>query len=127
MSEYPRTKPRDVSERLYRALLHAYPRDFRDEFGDAMVEFHRDRLAHARLESPLLGTARVWVRVAADLLRNALPARIDALRSTPSFKKEDLMLSSVLQDIRYALRGIRRAPGFSLTVLATLALGIGAS
>jgi predicted permease len=127
MAEFRRTKPRGPSERVYRALLYAYPRRFRDEFGDAMVEFHRDRLAHARLESPLLGTARVWVHVAADLLRNAFPARIDALRAIPSFNKEDLMLSSVLQDIRYALRGIRRAPGFSLTVLATLALGIGAS
>ena len=123
MSEYPRTKPRDISERLYRALLHAYPRDFRDEFGDAMVEFHRDRLAHA---SP----ARVWGHVLADLLRNALPARVDAMRRTLSLMhvtKEDLMLSSVIQDIRFALRGLRRTPGFTFTVLATLTLGIGAS
>ncbi|MGH7556122.1 MAG: ABC transporter permease, partial [Longimicrobiales bacterium] len=128
MSEYPRTKPRNASERLYRALLHAYPRDFRDEFGDAMVEFHRDRLAHARVESPLLGTARVWLHVAVDLLRNALPARVDALRrDNRKLDKEDLMLSSVIQDIRFALRGMGRAPVFSITVLATLALGIGAS
>ena len=128
MSEYLRTKPRGWSERVYRALLHAYPRDFRDEFGDAMVEFHRDRLAHARLESVPFGAARVWLHVAADLLRNALPARIDALRRrAPTYSREDFMLPSVTQDIRFALRGIRRAPGFSLTVLATLALGIGAS
>ncbi|HJQ18996.1 MAG TPA: ABC transporter permease [Gemmatimonadaceae bacterium] len=127
MAEYLRTKPRGYSERVYRALLHAYPRGFRDEFGDAMIEFHRDRLAQARLESPVLGIARVWLNVAADLLRNALPARIDALRATPSFRKEDLMLSSVMQDVRFALRGIRKSPGFSVTVLATLALGIGAS
>ena len=82
MPEYRRTKPRDGSERLYRALLRAYPKDFRDEFGDAMVEFHRDRLAHARREPGIRGggTARVWLHVAADLVRNALPARIDALR-----------------------------------------------
>jgi putative ABC transport system permease protein len=126
--EYSRTKPRNISEWLYRTLLHAYPRDFRDEFGDAMMEFHRDRIAHASRESPVLGTTRVWLHVAADLLRNALPARVDALRrANLKFGNEDLMLSSLMQDIRFALRGMRRAPGFSFSVLATLALGIGAS
>jgi hypothetical protein len=33
---------------VYRALLRLYPRDFRDEFGDAMVEFFRDRVAGIR-------------------------------------------------------------------------------
>ena len=131
MAEYPRTKPRNLSERIYRALLHAYPRAFRDEFGDAMVEFHRDRLAHARLELSVTGTARVWLHVVADLLRNALPARVDALRRryhrNPELSTKNLMLSSLMQDIRFALRAMRRAPGFSFTVLATLALGIGAS
>ena len=36
-------------------------------------------------------------------------------------------LDMLRQDTRYALRGIRRAPGFAAAVIATLALGLGAN
>ena len=140
MPEYERTRARGMAERVYRGLLHLYPRAFRDEFGDAMVEFYRDRLARTKGRDRALA----GLHAMSDLARNAIPARIDdigqsiAVRrrqrlapvlapSLVSTRREDHMLASILQDLRYALRGMRRAPSFALTVCAILAIGIGAS
>src|SRR5215831_5654107 len=41
--------------------------------------------------------------------------------------EETCMLDHVLHDLRFAMRGLRRRPGYAVTAVLTLALGIGAS
>jgi hypothetical protein len=37
------------------------------------------------------------------------------------------MMTTLISDIRYGLRQIPRSPGFSATVILTMALGVGAN
>lgn len=57
----------------------------------------------------------------------AVELRIEPVKERVRDVRVGVTLETVTQDLRYAWRHIRRAPGFALAIVVTLALGIGAS
>jgi hypothetical protein len=104
----PRGQDRAVvaSERAYRSLLRAYPRELRVEYGDEMARCFRDLCRGELEDGGGLGLAALWARTLPELFYTALKER-----------------SSMLARNAYrAAVGVALAAAF---VLVWLSLGVG--
>ena len=110
-----------------------YPLRFRQAFGRDMTELFRDRLRAERRSRGLAGIAVLWCQAMVDLLRCAAlerfghaPYRRSAAAGN-THRRSDTMLNAWLQDLKFATRALSRRPALAVTVVLTLALGIGAN
>ena len=84
------------------------------------LQFHLDQSIRANIAAGM---------TSAEARRHALVdfGGIEQTREETWRQRPGWFLETVMKDARYALRGFRRNLGFTVTVIATLALGIGAT
>ena len=70
---------RSLSERIYRALLAAYPAEFRREYGAEIEQVFRDLCREQLDREGLVGLIGLWIRALLDLATSAIAERRSGL------------------------------------------------
>ncbi len=118
-------------ETLYRALMRLLPKEFREAYRDSLVTALRTQRLESRYRGGL-GGVRFWTEVLADVLWTAARLRFRPEAVHASSEAGDhrggraargtMKMTGLWNDARFVLRGLFRAPGFTVITIGTLAL-----
>jgi putative ABC transport system permease protein len=125
---------------VFGAFLVLYPRGFRRRFGGVMTAAFRDALSAVRGRGVRIAAA-LWASTVLDVLRSAaiehlheMKRRVRRTTYRPIERTMDSnagrrrnSVDNIVQDVRWAMRSLRRHPSFALVAGLTIALGIGAN
>jgi putative ABC transport system permease protein len=121
---------------LLRACLMLYPKSFRDRFGRSLTQVVADVYRHEVESGHRVKALTFYLVQWGDLAiggvverSKAIIQRITANRPTHGIPqpREASAMSRVLQDLRFAVRTSIKQPIFTLVVVGTVGLGVGAN
>ena len=93
---------------FYRLLLHLYPSSFRAEYGEEMSAIFALELDRS---SGMAARFGLWIAALAEVLFNAATLHWEVTR----------------RDLYYSARSLLRSPGFALTAVLLVTIGVGAN
>ncbi len=126
MSNFSLANSLSVSVRIYRALLVAYPKKFREHYETQMVQVFRDSLRYEYHRHGISGVIDLWLHTCADLFVTALMERLME-RSQYMFSPKVILWGGVtgaFSGMFWVMMGLAPTSGAATFVLA-LGLGLG--
>ncbi len=151
-----RTRVVALYRRVLSRVIRLYPKRFRHAYGADMVELFEVRCVEVWEQDGAMAATDLFRRNFVDMCATAVAERRNSSFETDSDRRSfhdpssrsqgaasrgqlpnngplprrstgDGLAMSFLHDVRHAVRGFARQPGFTVVVVITLALGIGAN